>query len=131
MSISREALLGATEVPTEVVSIPELKGTVTVRGMSLRERTLWEKKFISEKGGRQKRNYDAFREQIIVFCCVEPKLTEADVDALAKTRADVVSRIADCAMRLSGISEKDAEELGQPSPQTAATSSVSTASPTS
>jgi hypothetical protein len=129
MSLSREALLGAVDVPTATVEIPELGGFVVVRGMTARERTMFEKKFVTEHRGRTKRNFDAFREQICVFCCVEPKLTEADVEALSLVRADVIERIASKAMQLSGITEKDVDELGQSFEAKTASSSSSSASP--
>lgn len=129
MSLSREALLAQTEMPTEVVQIPELRGSVVVRGMSAKERTQFEKKFISERQGRTKRNFDAFREQLVVFCCVEPKFSEADLDQLSMVRCDVIERIANAAMKLSGITEKDIDELGQSSEPKAVTSSSSLGSP--
>jgi hypothetical protein len=131
MALTREALLGATEVPTQTVPIPELGGSVVVRGMTARERTQFEKKFITEHRGKQKRNLDAFREQLCVFCCVDPKLSEADLERLSLVRADIIERIANVAAELSGISEKDIDELGSPSPAPTATSTSSSASPTS
>jgi hypothetical protein len=130
MSLSREALLGATQMPTKVVDIPELGGSVTVRGMSAKERTQFEKKFVTTVRGKQQRNFDAFREQLVVFCAIDPTFTEADLPALANVRGDVIERIADVAMKLSGITEKDIEELGELSLKTAATSTSSSASPT-
>jgi hypothetical protein len=131
MALTREALLGATEVPTQTVPIPELGGSVVVRGMTAGERTQFEKKFITEHRGKQKRNLDAFREQLCVFCCVDPKLSEADLERLSLVRADIIERIANVAAELSGISEKDIDELGSPSPAPTATSTSSSASPTS
>lgn len=127
--LTREALLAATTVPTEVVQIPELKGAVRVRGMNAKERTLFEKKFVVEQRGRTKRNFDAFREQLVVFCCEEPRFSEADVDQLALVRGDVIERIANVAMKLSGITEKDIDELGQTSEAPTASSTSSSASP--
>ena len=131
MRLTREALLAATTVPTQAVDIPELGGAVVVRGMTGRERTLFEKKFVTESRGRTKRNFDAFREQIIVFCCVDPQLTEDDVERLANVRADIVERIATVAMQLSGLTDKDADELGQVSGSPAASTSSSSVSPAS
>jgi hypothetical protein len=66
-----------------------------------------------------------------VFCCFDPKFSEADIDKLALVRADVIERIANVAMKLSGITEKDMDELGQLSEKNIATSSSSSASPES
>lgn len=131
MAITREALLSATSRPTQRVAIPEMGDGefAVVQGMNARERTQFEKKFITEHRGRQKRNLDAFREQLCVFCLVEPRLSEADLEALSLVRADVIERIANVAAELSGISERDADELGKPSLETAATSTSSSASP--
>lgn len=124
--LSKAALLGATTAPTQVVQIPELGGDVLVRGMTARQRTAFEKKFVSESKGRIKRNFDAFREQIVVFCCVDPKFDEEDVERLSAVRADVLERIANVALQLSGITEKDIEALGEASgPKTVSTTSSS------
>lgn len=130
MALSREALLGATEVPTESVFIPALKGSVVVRGMTAKERTQFERKFIQEKRGRTSRNFDAFREQLCIFCCVDPKLTEADVERLSGVRADVLEPIANAGMRLSGMTDKDIDDLGLSSENEAASSTSSSGSPT-
>jgi len=130
MALSREALLGAVDVPTKTVDIPELGDSVIVRGMTGRERTIFEKKFVTERHGKTKRNFDAYREQICIFCCVEPRLTEADLERLSLVRADVIDRIATEAMKLSGITEKDVDELGQSSAPTTASSTTSSVSPT-
>jgi hypothetical protein len=122
MALTREALLGATTVPTQRVPVPELGGDVLVRGMTARQRSDFEKKFVTEHRGRQKRNLDAFREQLLIACCVEPTFTDEDLPALSKVRADVIERIADVAAKLSGITEQDADELGKPSEQTGASS---------
>jgi hypothetical protein len=127
--LSREALLGATDVPTEVVPIPELHGSVVVRGMTAKERTQFEKKFVTERRGKTTRNFDAFREQICVFCCVDPKFSPADIEQLSLVRCDVIERIANVAMKLSGITEKDVDELGQSSETPTASSSSSSVSP--
>lgn len=113
--LTREACLEATVVPSETVAVPELGGDVVVRGMTAKERTQFEKKFVSEVRGKTRRNFDAFREQLVVFCCVEPRFTEADIEALSLVRADVIERIANVAAKLSGITEKDIDELGQSS----------------
>lgn len=131
MALSREALLGAIEVPTQTVDIPELGSCVIVRGMTAHERTLFEKKFVTEHRGRTKRNFDAFREQLCVFCCVEPKLTEADLERLSVVRADVINRIATAAMELSGLKERDIDELGQISERQTVSSTSSSPSPAS
>jgi len=94
-------LLGATAVPTEIVPVPELGGDVLVRGMTARQRTEFEKKFVTEKRGRQTRNLDDFREQLLVFCCVDPALTQEDVSQLSKVRADIIERIATVAAQLA------------------------------
>jgi len=127
--LSKDLLLGATEVPTQEVAIPELGGAVVVRGMTAKERTLFEKRFVTEHRGKVKRNFDDFREQICVACVVEPRLTEADIAKLAQVRADVIERITNVAMKLSGITEKDVDELGLSSETPTPTSSSSSASP--
>lgn len=123
--IAKDVLLGATDIPRQTVHIPELKGDVIVRGMTAAERTQFEKKFVTEKRGKTSRNFDEFREQLCVTCLEQPRLSEADIKALSMVRADVLERITNVAMKLSGISEKDVDELGLSSETTTPSSSPS------
>lgn len=127
-ALTRQILLGATKPPQEVVSVPELGGDVIVRGMTGAERDAFEVSLIEGKGRKRDVNLKNLRAKLIAFCCVDEQgeriFSDADVESLGKVRADVMNRIYTVAQRLSGLSDEDAEELGQPSsPKISASSS--------
>ena len=127
--LSKDVILGATEVPAETVAIPELGGDILVRGMTGKGRTLFEKKFVTETRGKVKRNFDDFREQLCLECCVDPRFTEADLARLSAVRADVIERITNVAMKLSPITENNVDDLGLSSESPTVSSTSSSASP--
>lgn len=126
--LSKATLLGATTPPQEVVQIPELSGHVNVRGMSGSERDAFEASLIEGKGRKRDVNMQNLRAKLVAYCTVDDDgarvFTDAEASALGQVRADVLNRIYTVAQRLSGISDEDAEELGQvSSPKTSASSS--------
>lgn len=129
--LTKQMLLGATKPPQEQVNVPELgNGSyVLVRGMTGAERDAFEVSLIEGKGRKRDVNLKNLRAKLIAYCCVDDAgnriFTEADVDSLGHVRADVMNRIYTVAQRLSGISDEDAEDLGQPSTQTVIASSSS------
>ncbi len=100
----REALLGATVTPTEIVALPEIEAVVTVRGMTGVERDAFEASCIEGRGKRRDVNTKNMRAKLVAFCCVDEKghrvFTDADAGALGEVRA--------------GMSDQDAEDLGKP-----------------
>lgn len=119
-TLDRAALLAATAIPREAVSIPELGGVVYVRGMTGAERDAFEVSLVQGRGKRREVNLQNLRAKLVAYCTVDAQgtrlFTDADVDQLGQVRADVVNRIYTVAQKLSGITEEDAAELGQPSP---------------
>lgn len=114
----REALLGATATPTEVVALPEIGTSVTVRGMTGIERDAFEASCIEGRGKRRDVNTKNMRAKLVAFCCVDEggnrAFTDADASALGAVRADLIDRIFSVAQRLSGMSEADVDDLGKP-----------------
>lgn len=119
MLLSRDALLGATTLPTETIQIPELGGAVIVRGLSGTDRDAYETSLFMQKKGKRVENLQNARARLVVLCVVteagERVFTPADVAAVGAMRADVLDKIFTVAKQLSGLSDDDVEELGQPS----------------
>lgn len=117
--LSREALLNATAPPQEIVKVKQLGGDVIVRGMTGEERDDFEASLIIGKGRNRDVQMRNMRAKLVAYCCIDESgkrlFSEADAAQLGKTRADVLNKLFGVAQRLSGISEEDAEELGQPS----------------
>lgn len=127
--LSREALLKATAPPQQIVAVPELGGDVIVRGMTGTERDAFEAGLIVGKGKHRDVNMTNMRAKLVAFCCIDeagaPLFSPTDVEALGRTRADVLNRLYTPAAKLSGITEEDAEDLGKPSSPAASASSSS------
>jgi hypothetical protein len=127
--LTKQILLGATTPPQETVKVPELGGDVIVRGMSGSERDAFEASLIEGKGRKRDVNMKNLRAKLVAYCCVDEQgariFNDSDAAALGEVRADVLNRIYTVAQRLSGISEEDAEELGEVSSPTDSASSSS------
>lgn len=112
MTLKRDAILAANDLPRELLSVPEWGGEVYVRGMTGAERDKLEFKLAQRrKAGKSTR----FRASLAVATvCDEnwnPIFGPEDVDAIDSMPAAGLGRVADVAMRLSGIGAEDAEEL--------------------
>lgn len=120
-ALNKDALLAAAKqsLPIEQVDVPELGGSVYVRGMSGKERDDWEKSLLVGKGKRREVNTANVRAKLVAkTACDEHGVqlfSDADADALGNLRADVLNRLYEKASRLSGVSEADVDELGKPS----------------
>lgn len=127
--LTKQILLGATTPPQETVKVPELGGDVIVRGMSGGERDAFEASLIEGKGRKRDVNMKNLRAKLVAYCCIDEQgariFTDSDAEALGLVRADVLNRIYTVAQRLSGITDEDADELGEVSSQTVSASSSS------
>ena len=113
--LTRDAILKASDIQTEEVPVPEWGGTVLVRGMTGAERDAFEEEMITGKGKNRDVNLTNFRARLIVKSVVDKDgkrlFTAADMVALGKKSAAAIERVWEVAMRLSGMSDEDVEEL--------------------
>lgn len=109
MLISRDNILGADDIQTRTVDVPEWGGKVKVRGLSGAERDAWEVA-VGEGGPRGKRNA---RAKLIVRCLVDDDgnrlFGDEEAGALGKKSGSAIARLFNVACELSGIGQ-DAEE---------------------
>lgn len=114
--LKREDILNAVDIKSETVSVPEWGGEVYVRGMTGAERDRFEGSIIEMKsGGKQSFNMENVRAKLCQFCICDENgkrlFAENDVAALAKKSALALQRVYDVAAKLSGLGEKEIEEL--------------------
>ena len=110
MSLSREAILAKQDdLPVEDVPVPEWgdDATIRVRGLSSQARWDWamqRQKAVDGDGGPEPTSF------LVALAAVDDngaRLFQAqDADAIANLRGDVVERVADVVMQLSGLTEK-------------------------
>lgn len=94
---------------SEQVELPELGGSVTVRGMTSGEREKWETACYNMKQQQFQGNYKTL---LISFCVMngdsKPMFTAKEA---AELPADIGETLFDAAFRLSKIGKKDIESL--------------------
>ena len=114
---TREMFLKAYCPVIEEVPLPELGDGVVirVRGMTTRERSEFERQFVSKSGTRLDGRTQEMRERLLVWACVDennlPLFNMADIRALGEQNSIVTERIVDVAQRLCGMGKSDVEEL--------------------
>lgn len=107
----------ALERVKEDVDVPELgEGVVIpVWGMTTRERTAWEDRQTSLPKDKRAKQKGEIRERLLVECCRDDEgktiFTKSQIEQLGQRRADVVERLVNVALRLSGFTNADVEKL--------------------
>lgn len=113
--LTRDAILNAPDIQTETVSVPEWGGEVIVRGLTALERDRFDIAIINQDGKQIKMNLLNARAKLVALTVVDETgkqiFKDEDVAALSQKSAAAVDRIYSVAQRLSGISDKDVEEL--------------------
>lgn len=124
----REALLRATNLPGEWVSLPELGdgARVYVEGLPTGKKEEISGACTTRKNGKQRFDTGKFNRLLVVHCSLrepggERVFTEGDLKALAEVRSDVIDRITTAAIRLNRLGQDDDEpEDDSPNPSTPA-----------
>ena len=114
MNLNREAFLSekARQIKREPLELPELGGTVWIKGMSGEERDEFEKSCRDPKG-RLRRN---IRARLVVLTAVAEDgsrlFRDDDIPMVGKLRVDIIQKMFNKAQELSGLSDADVDELG-------------------
>jgi hypothetical protein len=113
--LTRDAILAAASLKTEEVEVGEWGGVVLVRELRGRERDEWEASLAVQRGKQMVPDVANMRAKLVARCVVdadlEPVFTQADVNALGDLSAAALDRVFTVASRLSGLDEKDLEEM--------------------
>lgn len=122
--LSREEILGANDLPTEDVEVPEWGGTVRVRTLTGTERDDFETSIITMKKVKKGKrtvtesapNLRNIRAKLVARSIVKedgslmfPK--PEDVFVLGEKSAAALDRVYEVSARLSKITDEDIEEL--------------------
>jgi hypothetical protein len=113
--LTRDAILKAHDLPTEVVEIPEWNGSVIVRGLTGTERDAFEQSIVEQRGKNTRMNLRNIRAKLVALTVVDEEgnrvFSDEDAEALGKKSAAALDRIFAIAQRLSGLRPEDVEEL--------------------
>jgi hypothetical protein len=130
MFLSREDILGAQDLKTEDVEVPEWGGTVRVRSLTGAERDAYEAGIVQLRGdGSRTFTLQNARARLVSLAVCnengERLFSDKDIAELGKKSAAALERVFDKARHLSGLSDDDVEELAEgfkPAPSGGSTS---------
>lgn len=116
MLLNKDQIIAAKDIPSEVVYVEEWGGEVRIRGLSAAERLKYHQSII--KGVRpdgspmmdtDKASMHRFVALVLVGEDDKPLFTEADLSALGEKSGQVLERLQEVGMRLSGMGAKKEE----------------------
>jgi hypothetical protein len=104
--ITRDQFFAAA-IPTEVVEVPELGGSVEIRAL-----TVAQQQTIATSVKRMKDGQDADAAcKTLIEGMIDPQLTAADYDALKERSAGAITRIVGRIVCLSGMTKESQDEI--------------------
>lgn len=108
--LTRDAILAATDIAREVVSVPEWGGEVTISTMSGTQRDAWERSLLAPNNG----GLDNARARLVAACAINSDGTlmfsPEDVVALGAKSSIALNRCAIVAQRLNLLTDKALED---------------------
>lgn len=115
--LSADAILGSDDLSYEDVPVPEWGGTVRVRELPGTERDKFEAQFVGKDGASLRaEGLEGFRARLAAAALVDGDgkplfRSAAETKRLGEKSAAALQRVVDVAMRLSGLTAADVEEL--------------------
>lgn len=117
MLLNKEQILNADDIKTELVDVPEWAdgGQVKVKALSGLERDEFEASIVDPRTKSATTNN--IRAKLLAVSIVDEDnnliFSEGDIEALGQKSAKPLDRCFAVAMRLSGLSDKDVDELAK------------------
>lgn len=113
--LSKEAILQAQDLPTELVPVPEWGGEILVRGLTGAERDAFEQSIVEQRGKSTRINLRNLRAKLVAMTVVDEQgnrlFSDDEAEALGRKSAAALNRVFEVAQRLSGLRQEDVEEL--------------------
>lgn len=131
--LTRDLILNADDLPRELTEVPEWGGEVYVRGLTGEERDDYEASMIRfvKRGKEQDREFNLknVKARLVVRCVTDESgkrmFSDSEVAILGKKSAAALNRIVDVCQRLSGLTEKEVEQIEGNSEETQGEGSTS------
>ncbi len=115
--LTKDQILQADDLPTEVVEVPEWNGSVTVRTMTGTERDSFEASITKKKGDSVEVNMVNLRAKLCALTMIDENgeryFADTDIAELGKKSSAVLDRIFAVAQKLNGFGKSDIEELAK------------------
>ena len=118
--LGRDDILGADDLPRELVEVPEWDGSVWVQAMTGTERDAFEESILDiKKTGKGQfttsRILTNIRAKLCARCIVDEEgarvFSDADMEALGTKSAKALDRVFPVAQHLNGLDAGDIDEL--------------------
>lgn len=110
-----QAILGAKDIVTEDVEVPEWGGTVRVTGLNGLERDQFESTLVEQKGKKTRVDLRNARARLVSMTVVDEAgkrvFSPDHVGILGTKSAAALDRVYTVAARLSGLTDEDMDEL--------------------
>lgn len=117
--LTKDQILGASDITKELVEVPEWGGAVYVKGLTGAERDAFEASILEVRGNRQTFNMQNVRARLAALSICDEKgyrmFTDTEVIQLSKKSAQALNRLFEVASRLSGLNQKDIDDLKETS----------------
>lgn len=112
--LTRDQILGATDIKTETVDVPEWGGEVLVRSLTGKQRDEFEATMMERRGKKMVPNTANMRAKLVAWSVVseqgERLFTQADIADLGEHSAAAIHRVYLAAAELSGLTDDDIGE---------------------
>ena len=103
--LTREQILAA-QPKTKEVEVPELGGTVLLRGLTVAQQgKIRESSMLPDGKGGKEFDTALFRRKLVIESLVEPKLTAADFEALGDMSGRIFTALQEEASNLNGLNQ--------------------------
>ena len=127
--LTKEQILGANDLETVEVEVPAWGGSVLVRALTARERGLYMSRIIEQRKGGNTVKYEDIQISLCAMSMVGEDgnrlFSNADVNKLGRKSSGALQVVFEKAQELSGLSDKEVEELAGNSVETPSDDSLS------
>jgi len=116
--LSTDQILGADDLATEDVSVPEWGGEVRIKTLTGKQRDKFESSMVRiNKAGKPEQNIENVRARLIQLCAINdeglPLFTEKDIERLGAKSASNLDIVFAACQRLNGFTKEDIEDLAE------------------
>lgn len=115
--LTKDQILGADDLPTRDVPVPEWGGDVRVRGLTGTERDRFEMKMAASRKSGSTIPEGDFRAELIGRCMVDEDgkrvFTDKEIARLGAKSGAALDRVFDVVRELSGMTEGAAEAVAE------------------
>jgi len=125
--LTREAIIGAQDIETIDVSVPEWGGVIRLRAMTALERENYEM-MLGQTRDRNAGLINNVRASLVAWCAIDGEgrklFTAADITVLGTKSSAALIRVFDAARRLNAMTPEDLDEAKKNSEATSGGASV-------